>query len=449
MKKLILLFTFLLVVLKANAQMVVTANASAISLVNTLLDPSIILVGVPTINCKGPARATFTATGLQSAAIGGITTGIILSTGVATDIAGNNGPTFLGATNIISTNNGGATNDPDLQALIGKPNNDVCSLTFSIQPNFDTLSISYVFGTEEFPTYCPPTDKSGTYNDIFGFFISGPGIAGTKNIATIPGTVINVSSLNINSVTNASFFINNNTVGNPISFNGLTTLLSAKIKVTSGGTYIMKLAIADVGDALFDSGIMIKAASIKAIAVPIELVSFKADKEARKANVKWTTATELNNDYFELQRSIDGSHYETIYTVKGAGTSSILTNYSYIDEKPVDGSQNYYRLMQVDFDGKKKLSKILSVNFLDKIKTVSISPNPIGNKFTAQVNIPAFGIGTIEVMDITGRVVISKLMNFEQGLNSIEVDADQLLTGTYFFRIVSDDFTSDVQRIVK
>ena len=142
-------------------------------------------------------------------------------------------------------------------------------LQMDFVPLSDTVRFKYVFGSEEYPEFAPPNNAQ--YNDVFAFFISGPGISGQQNIAKLPdGTSVSIN--NINAANNSAYFIANgngstapyNSSANYIQYDGFTKVLEAVSKVQCGETYHLILAIADVGDAAFDSGIFLEANSLKA-----------------------------------------------------------------------------------------------------------------------------------------------------------------------------------------
>jgi hypothetical protein len=109
---------------------------------------------------------------------------------------------------------------------------------------------------------------------------------------------------------------------------------------------------------------------IDAILLPIELVELNAQKGENYTQLTWITASEINNNYFSIERSLDGDTWEEIGTVKGAGNSNVYLTYGFTDSSPVLGD-NYYRLRQFDFDGKNAYSYIVSVRF-DEIQEVEI-----------------------------------------------------------------------------
>ncbi|MBU2915140.1 choice-of-anchor L domain-containing protein, partial [Reichenbachiella agariperforans] len=194
-----------------------------------------------------------------------VDSGIILATGSVTTALSSND-----AAN-SSENTGNTYSDSDLVAINANGIYDAAIFQFEITTGIDVdaIIISYQFGSEEYPDYV-----CSQYNDVFGFFVSGPGITGTQNIALVPesGNVVAVNSVNggvcgsaqdgtAADLTKSNYYIDNNEgVPGPlyIEFNGMTTLLNGRIdNLTPNTTYTFKIAIADVGDGTYDSGVII------------------------------------------------------------------------------------------------------------------------------------------------------------------------------------------------
>ncbi|MFP4662792.1 MAG: choice-of-anchor L domain-containing protein [Bacteroidales bacterium] len=190
----------------------------------------------------------------------GFDEGIVLTSGDAEEAAGPDDATSEGT---IST--GGS--DADLQALIPSHSvNDAAILEFDFMPASDTLQFEYIFGSEEFPEFA-----NSSYNDVFGFFLSGPGITGPYsnnaiNIALLP----NGSPVTIDNVYNNPTYYVGSTSGSggdglayddDIEYDGATIPLTAEADVTACETYHIKLAIGDAGDSSWDSGVFFKAGS--------------------------------------------------------------------------------------------------------------------------------------------------------------------------------------------
>ncbi|MCC6683470.1 MAG: T9SS type A sorting domain-containing protein [Bacteroidia bacterium] len=149
-------------------------------------------------------------------------------------------------------------------------------------------------------------------------------------------------------------------------------------------------------------------------ALPVKLTSFEATPMSGFVSITWTTAEEINNDYFEVQRSTDMVNFTTISHTKGQGTTMNMTNYVALDEAPLAGTA-YYRLVQVDFDGTTTLSKSVAVTTNNQhTPSLSIYPNPstgvVNATLTSESASEAFS-ATVLVTDITGRVVATKLIS--------------------------------------
>lgn len=200
----------------------------------------------------------------------GVQSGILLSSGNALNASGPNTSTSMG-------NGCGVGSDIDLFQLSQKAIFDASGVEFDFTSSKPDLFFEFVFGSEEYPEYV-----GSNFNDVFGFFISGPGINGGftfngTNIATINGDPITVnyinggqlgsfgSSDNVNppkgSLLNSSWYVDN-PGGQEIEYDGFTKPLKANFTVVPGQTYHVKLAIGDAGDGIFDSGILISNTSL-------------------------------------------------------------------------------------------------------------------------------------------------------------------------------------------
>jgi len=141
------------------------------------------------------------------------------------------------------------------------------------------------------------------------------------------------------------------------------------------------------------------------IVLPIKLTSFTATIEGKKVKLNWTTASEVNNDHFNVERSSDGNGWKSIATVNGSGNSSKTVNYSAYDERPLSGN-NFYRLKQHNHDGKFTVSmvKILRFDGGDKL-VVSVSPNPAKGAIQFKVT-NSNGVNVQAVLtDVNGKII--------------------------------------------
>lgn len=188
----------------------------------------------------------------------GLPAGIILASGQAQHTADP-------ASDFMSDQNGTGS-DPDLAILASDNVNDRAVLEFDFVPTGDSIKFNYVFGSEEYPEFV------GSFNDAFGFFLSGPGISGPYsngaiNIAVLPDGVTPVTINNVNDGINSQYYVDNSS-GQFIVFDGLTVTLQARAQVVCGATYHIKLAIGDALDQSYDSGVFLQAGSFASNAVP-------------------------------------------------------------------------------------------------------------------------------------------------------------------------------------
>jgi hypothetical protein len=137
--------------------------------------------------------------------------------------------------------------------------------------------------------------------------------------------------------------------------------------------------------------------------VPVQLMYFRGKSENNRSQLNWATATELNSDYFSVQRSIDLKEFTELGKVKSAGNSKLKLEYSYLDEAPLPGI-NYYRLKQVDKDGATEYSKIIAVNVQGDGTQFAIYPNPSDGQ-TIQVQFSDLELDGLQLVDIVGREV--------------------------------------------
>lgn len=214
------------------------------SILNSLIGEGLTISNA-VINCPSNAYSTF-ANG-NSTNIG-INNGIILSTGNVNTL---NGP----GSSFWSFNNQTSYYDPQLMSLDTHAHYDCCILEFDIVPTCPSLQIRFVFGSEEYPEFV-----SSGYNDAFGFFISGPNPSGgmftNENVALLPDNSTIVSIDNVNASSNASYYINNAS-GQDVKLDAITTVLTQTLSIVPCQTYHFKLAIADAGDQIYDSGVFV------------------------------------------------------------------------------------------------------------------------------------------------------------------------------------------------
>ncbi|HMQ76753.1 MAG TPA: choice-of-anchor L domain-containing protein [Flavobacteriales bacterium] len=261
----------------ASAQLLINNAPTPQNLVqSTLLGGGVVASNVEyngIIGAPGgqPGCGAFTANGTNL----GLASGIILSTGFVNDAPGMGDMTF--ASSGLFTGS-----DPDLATLSGVVINDATVLEFDFVPTGNSIEFRFVFASEEYPEYV-----CALVNDAFGFFLSGPGINGpftnnAINLAQIPGTSVpvtintlnggsagdpmngcdpfNCAAADPNWVANSAYYVDN-FMGNTITYDGMTSVLTAGAQVQCGQTYHIKLAIGDGGDEIFDSAVFLEGGS--------------------------------------------------------------------------------------------------------------------------------------------------------------------------------------------
>lgn len=213
----------------------------------------------------------------------GLDSGIILSTGKVTDAIGPNDVGNKGSSNNLP-------GDADLQLLSPNfPTYDATWITFYFTPQANQIKFRFVFASEEYPE-----NINKNYNDVFGFFITGPGFTGNQNIALIPSTTDPISIQTINANTNSSYYIDNSN-GTSTQFDAFTKVIEINATVQPCKVYTLKFAIADVKDFIYDSGIFIEAQSFQS-ADPRSIIAYDQKKIVSECDSSGFVLTRVNKD---------------------------------------------------------------------------------------------------------------------------------------------------------
>jgi hypothetical protein len=180
--------------------------------------------------------------------------------------------------------------------------------------------------------------------------------------------------------------------------------------------------------------------------LPVTLLSFTAEKQDNNAVLKWSTASEINNDYFEIlsstsnDESTDG--FIPIGKVRGKGNSTQLNSYSFIDDRSSKKGTYYYRLRQVDFDGRSSYSKIVALQFGQhgKFNLAGIFPNPFSENATVQIYSDIEDELSAHIFDAHGRAISSMKFLVGKGMFSFNPEEKSVLTsGVYLLRLTLGD----------
>ncbi len=258
----------------------------------------------------------------------GMNRGIIMTNGSAVGAVGPNDQSA-----VSQNNHDSAYYDANLQSLIDTNLLDVelrdaCVIEFDIQIASNLLVFNYIFASEEYPEFLG-------FNDVFGFFISGPGITDTINIATVPGTNIPVSVGEINHLEFAQYYVNNGNGSTPfdnpdLQYDGYTTTLQARADVIPCMTYHIKLAIADASDNSVDSGVFLEENSFSSGITPKLTVKYEYEKFDRAIEG-------CNNAYVIVRRNRfnEDQNNRQVYKYKISGSAQNGIDYTQITDSIV------------------------------------------------------------------------------------------------------------------
>jgi Secretion system C-terminal sorting domain len=163
-------------------------------------------------------------------------------------------------------------------------------------------------------------------------------------------------------------------------------------------------------------------------ALAVELIDFKGETTKNGVDLTWTTASEKNNNYYDVERSVDGKTFEKIGQVKGNGTTTAKQSYTFTDNTPLS-ILTYYRLRQVDFDGTSTTSNIISIPPKDNAKGIKIYPNPsAASQITLDFAADAEGVSVVNAL---GQVVFQQKT---MGQNRLQLDISTWAKGVYFVK---------------
>ncbi len=170
--------------------------------------------------------------------------------------------------------------------------------------------------------------------------------------------------------------------------------------------------------------------------LPIELLSFNAVFRNEAVYLNWQTATETNNDFFSIERSIDAQSFESIGTIKGAGNSNTIRNYTYSDNLISRINTLYYRLKQTDYNGQFSYSKTLSVSHVISEYQL-LNSFVLGNVLQLEIQSPIEEVLQVELYDLSGKLIQSVKLKISKGSNDYQVQLNSISSGIYMLRIYS------------
>jgi hypothetical protein len=170
--------------------------------------------------------------------------------------------------------------------------------------------------------------------------------------------------------------------------------------------------------------------------LPVNLLSFSAEKQENRNLILWATASEINNNYFTIERSLDAISFEEIGTVNGAGTSNSNRYYQFIDASDIN-STVYYRLKQTDYDGQFSFSQTIALEnsqLKQNLNSAVLQEASLDLIVTSSTNSPAF----VKIYSADGRLLVETQLLLNNGKQSYQIDIPSLPSGLYFINLVSD-----------
>jgi hypothetical protein len=185
------------------------------------------------------------------------------------------------------------------------------------------------------------------------------------------------------------------------------------------------------------------------VTLPVELTSFQAAKNDDDLDLTWTTASEINSNYFLITRSSNGIDFVSIGKIAAAGSSNSILNYSFIDANPLSGT-SYYQLVEYDTDGQTQKSKVIVVNFSSKGGLITeVFPNPSASEVQLTFNVTYDEELSLLVTDVLGNQLQSTRISASKGENVLKVSLIAYPAAQYFIRIVDANGLNSAVSVIK
>lgn len=188
----------------------------------------------------------------------------------------------------------------------------------------------------------------------------------------------------------------------------------------------------------------------ESVPLPVELISFTGRCQSKEKVISWTTASEVNNDYFMLEKSTDGQTFRVVAQVEGKGTYSGLSEYSYVDTENENADLTYYRMTQFDFDGNSSDPKMITVKCQGSgsVPAVSIFPNPFTGNVNVLIEQDFESVIRVDVTDVLGQVVLSKEIPVASGIQQFSIELSHLAPAMYQLSLRSGDML-EIKKLLK
>jgi hypothetical protein len=232
----------------------------------------------------------------------------------------------------------------------------------------------------------------------------------------------------------------------PVKFSGVGKEVTLTFDHTFSGQVFTQQLDFNVTSVSFDPDLWLCAKS--SVVLPVEVVDFKASLENdRTVSLTWTTASEINTEKFEIERSIDGTRFESIHAVEAQGFTSAVQHYRYFDQPNFTGSI-YYRLKMVDLDGSFAYSRIVTVQVAALKAAFQVYPNPGRGKFHLAVPEHIAGDFDFSIFNALGLQVYKGHISAEAAGSIQEIDLSSQVGGIYFLKINSPIYPESVRLLL-
>jgi uncharacterized repeat protein (TIGR01451 family) len=253
------------------------------------------------------------------------------------------------------------------------------------------------------------------------------------------------------------FFVGSGATGTNGGMLAQNDLYSVQFQVTTPSDPNQLVTVTNIADIQAEGSILGSITNEASVLIaptkslPISLLSFSATKSGDDALLRWSTSSELNNDYMEVQRSVDGVNFTTLSSIKGNGTTTIVHSYEYSD--PINNLSGiiYYRLRDVDVNGRGSYSQVIALR-LDGTSTsasFSVFPNPFASDIKLNVNSTKEMKGNVVVNNIAGQQVFTQSVQIQNGQNIIVLNnLGGLRPGIYIINFITEEGRI-AQKIVK
>ena len=338
---------------------------------------------------------------------------------------------------VVPKNGGGAATgcDANLTSFTTKappppPSNDECDSAFAIIANTPTNGTNTSATQSQVADLCAGSTSTSAADVWYSFTTNQSGNA-TISVAPVIGSGLDLVVV-VYSGTCGSF----TSIGCSDNFAGGATEIVNLTGLTASTQYYFR--VYGYGSLTSNQGNYVITAT--GTALPVSITKFTGEKRGSTNLLSWTTSTEVNNKGFELQRSATGDRYLPLSFVETKainGNSSAVLSYQATDTKPYSGN-TYYRLKQVDKNGKISYSNIVSIKG-DKVNNLVISdvyPNPASNILNMVVASPNDEMVSVVVTDITGKILQKQATQINSGNNSLKLNVSHLASGSYLLKLV-------------